>query len=63
MWLSVLIQSESATYDTTARQDWPGLLLEGLRIGKGAIGFPRLAKQRTGFLVLTTDLTFCKISG
>jgi hypothetical protein len=36
MWLSVLIQSESARYDNTAREDWPGLLLEGLRGRKGA---------------------------
>jgi len=27
---------ESATYDNTARQDWPGLLLEGLPGRKGA---------------------------
>jgi len=36
MWLSVLIQSESATYDNTAREDSPGLLLEGLPGRKGA---------------------------
>jgi hypothetical protein len=36
IWLRVLIQLESATYDNTARQDWPGLLLEGLPGRKGA---------------------------
>ena len=45
MWLSVLIQSESARYDNTGREDWSGLLLEDWRIGKGAIGFPRFAKR------------------
>jgi hypothetical protein len=36
MWLSVLIQSESARYDNTAREDSPGLLLEGSPGRKGA---------------------------
>jgi len=63
MWLSVLIQSESARYDNTARADSPGLLLEGLGVAKGAIGFPHLAKQHTGSLVLTAYLTFSKLSG